>query len=101
MKASGEQARVKQIHVENQTRALRESAERAQIMVKERDELLRRKEEEIKGLKTRQGVGTRASSVPMSPRVGPMAGGGSRAASPLPGMGLNKRVGVLKDPGRD
>ena len=50
-------------------------------------QLLQRKEEELRS--RRSGMGTRAGSVPRSPRVGPA----SRAGSPIP----DRRIGALKN----
>ena len=57
--------------------------------LRERNELLRRKEEELRDLRRGRGMGgnTRASSQqPRSPRGAGVGGVGSRASSPVPGL---------------
>jgi chromosome segregation ATPase len=70
-------------------RAKNESAENLRLKQENRNlqQLLQRKEEELKS--RRSGMGTRAGSVPRSPRVGPA----SRAGSPIP----DRRIGALKN----
>ena len=53
-----------------------------ELLLKSRDVMLKRKEDEVKALKKGRGVATRGSSVqPSSPRLV-----GSRAGSPAPGL---------------
>ena len=87
----------------NENDALRSQTTRLEAMLAEREELLRRKEEEIKELRRGRGMGTRGSSVLPggSPR-------GSRGASPVAaetmlrvgskGLGSSLRYGT-KGPG--
>lgn len=92
-KASGEMARARSVTLNKQTQRLEQDHTRLKQMLKDRDALLQRKEDEINKLKesSRGRMGTRGSSVPRSPRVGsPMrldVGGraGSRQVSPAPG----------------
>lgn len=87
-KASGEMARAQQLSKDGANKLLRQEKRRLEAMVRSRDELLARKEEEIARLKEagRGRMGTRASSVPRSP-------GPARLGSPMrlepPGRGLS------------
>ena len=86
-RASGEAGRLKQMHIDKVT----EVRKIENIVLKKRlrdlEELLRRKEDELKALKGRGALGTRGTSVPRSPRI--PANGGSRGVSPVPGMKSN------------
>jgi hypothetical protein len=88
VKANGEAARLKQLGMDNQTKSAFREIDRLKAELKTREALLARKEEELKV--KRSGIGTRAGSVPRSPRVGPI---NSRAASPIP----DRRIENLKN----
>jgi hypothetical protein len=85
--ASGEISRVRQMHQSEQQK--RTAAENIHLKQENKNltVVLQRKEEELRNRKA--GIGTRAGSVPRSPRVGPT----SRAGSPIP----DRRIGVLKN----
>ncbi|KAF2427575.1 hypothetical protein EJ08DRAFT_353621 [Tothia fuscella] len=85
--ASGEIVKVRQMYHSEQQKRLQSENIRLKQEVKNMSSLLQRKEEEHRNRKP--GVGTRAGSVPRSPRVGPA----SRAGSPIP----DRRIGVLKN----
>lgn len=78
--ASGEAARLRQLNLSTENEAHLERARQLEATLKERDELLQRREEELRDLKRGRGLATRASSAPRSPRLG------SRASSPTPGL---------------
>jgi hypothetical protein len=86
-KASGEIARARQIFQDEQNKRTAAENARLKAQVNNLNALLSRKEEELRNKKA--GVGTRAGSVPRSPRVGPA----SRANSPIP----DRRIGALKN----
>jgi Class II histone deacetylase complex subunits 2 and 3 len=88
VKANGEAARLKQLGMDQQTKSAFREIDRLKAELKNRETLLARKEEELKV--KRSGIGTRAGSVPRSPRVGPT---NSRAASPIP----DRRIENLKN----
>lgn len=94
--AQGQQARLRKIYMEKFTENLQTENTQLQQDLREAKEMIHRNLEEMRIIKERsgrQGVGTRASSVPRSPHVKPS----SRAASPLPGSGSALgRVGVLR-----
>jgi hypothetical protein len=85
--ANGEILRARQLFLDERSKS--ESAENLRLKqeVRNLQQLLQRKEEELKS--RRFGMGTRAGSVPRSPRVGPA----SRAGSPIP----DRRIGALKN----
>jgi len=85
--AKGEISKARQLFLDE--RAKSESAENLRLKQENRNlqQLLQRKEEELKS--RRSGMGTRAGSVPRSPRVGPA----SRGGSPIP----DRRIGALKN----
>lgn len=89
-KASGEQLKLRERTLDSATQALTSRVQELELVVKSRDELLMRKEEEIAKAKENRGrMNTRGSSVPRTPRVGsPLAQGtSSRQASPAAGKG--------------
>lgn len=90
--ASGEASKLKQMSISNNHAALEKQVQNLRMALDSRERLLRQKDEEIRNMKGSKGLGmgTRAASVPRSPRVG---GATSRAASPLPGG----RVGTLRN----
>ncbi|QDS68960.1 hypothetical protein FKW77_008792 [Venturia effusa] len=85
--ASGEIAKARQQFQDEQKRRTAMENAKLKAQVSNLTALLSRKEEELRTKKA--GVGTRASSVPRSPRVGPA----SRANSPIP----DRRIGALKN----
>ena len=89
-KASGEVARVKEFNRAHMDNVNLERVQEVEATLVERDELLRKREEEIRELKKGRGVATRSSSAqPRSPRPG-----SSRAGSPAPGnLGFQSRGG--------
>lgn len=84
--ASGEISKARQLFLDD--RAKHDAADNIRLSQETLNlkQLLQRKEEELKTRKV--GMGTRAGSVPRSPRVGPS----SRAGSPIP----DRRIGALK-----
>ncbi|ORY03337.1 hypothetical protein BCR34DRAFT_591630 [Clohesyomyces aquaticus] len=77
---------LKKLHIDDSTKQVMRQVELLRTQKKQMEKLLQQKEDEITKMRTAKGVGmgTRAASVPRSPRVG--AGGvTSRGASPLPG----------------
>ncbi|KAK5116157.1 hypothetical protein LTR62_008483 [Meristemomyces frigidus] len=89
-KATGEQARLRGLGYDNQTTNLRKENKKLKVLLADREAALKCRDEEIARLKeaSRGRMGTRATSVPRSPRVGSpmkMAMGGSRQGSPAPG----------------
>ncbi|KAF2202613.1 hypothetical protein GQ43DRAFT_479737 [Delitschia confertaspora ATCC 74209] len=93
-RAEGEAAELKRVFIEKNHKAVMNQNETLKTEVGVRDRLILQKDEEIRSVRTSRGVGmgTRASSVPRSPRVGGN-NTGSRANSPLPGG----RVGLLRN----
>jgi hypothetical protein len=85
--ATGEITKARQLFLDERSKS--ESAENLRLKqeIRNLQQLLQRKEEELKS--RRSGMGTRAGSVPRSPRVGPA----SRAGSPIP----DRRIGALKN----
>lgn len=86
-RASGEIAKARQQFQDDQRKKTAVENAKLKAQVNNLTALLSRKEEELRNKKA--GVGTRASSVPRSPRVGPA----SRANSPIP----DRRIGALKN----
>ncbi|OCK79521.1 hypothetical protein K432DRAFT_393812 [Lepidopterella palustris CBS 459.81] len=86
-KADTQSSKLKRMGLDEHQRSLMKQNESLKLQLENREMLLRQREEELKNLKNLKGLGmgTRAASVPRSPRVG----GGSRAASPLPGGRIN------------
>lgn len=84
--ATGEISKARSLFLDERSKS--ESAENLRLKQENRNlqQLLQRKEEELKS--RRSGMGTRAGSVPRSPRVGPA----SRAGSPIP----DRRIGAIK-----
>lgn len=80
VQASGEAARLRQLNMSTENQVHLERAKQLEATLKERDEILHKKEEELRDLKRGRGLATRASSAPRSPRLG------SRASSPMPGL---------------
>lgn len=85
--ASGEIAKARQQFQDEQRKRTATENAKLKAQVNNLTALLSRKEEELRNKKA--GVGTRAGSVPRSPRVGPA----SRANSPIP----DRRIGALKN----
>lgn len=88
-KASGEQSKLRVQTLDTHHKDLSARNRQLELMLKSREELLNRKEEEITRLKEsgRGRMNTRQSSVPRTPRIGsPLAAApGSRAGSPAAG----------------
>jgi hypothetical protein len=84
--ATGDISKARQMFLDD--RAKNEASENIRLRQENRNlqQLLQRKEDELKTRKV--GMGTRAGSVPRSPRVGPS----SRGGSPIP----DRRIGALK-----
>ena len=80
-RASGEAARLRQMHYSNYTSRLEDENKSLKVLNENLADLLRRKDDELKTLRTRTMLSTRANSIPRSPRFGP-GGSGSRAGSP-------------------
>jgi len=78
--ASGEAARLRKLNISNESQVHLERAKQLEATLEEREELLRKKDEELREMKRGRGLATRASSAPRSPRLG------SRASSPVPGL---------------
>jgi hypothetical protein len=89
-KATGEAVRLKKLTMDNQTKTAFIEITRLEVQLKNVQRVLQRKEEELSKTK-RTGIGTRAASVPRSPRVGPAVA--SRGGSPIP----DRRVETLKN----
>jgi hypothetical protein len=87
-KASGEIAKVRQLHLDQQQRRL--VAENTRLQQENRNLVaqIQRQADDLQTVR-KSGIGTRASSAPRSPRVGPTI---SRGGSPAPAQ----RVGALK-----
>ena len=88
-KADGQAAKLKRMVIDENQRSLLRENQKLKLELENREKLLAQREEEFRSVKNLKGLGmgTRAASVPRSPRVG--ANGGSRAASPLPGGRIN------------
>ncbi|OCL09478.1 hypothetical protein AOQ84DRAFT_388142 [Glonium stellatum] len=88
-KADGQAVKLKRMGIDENQRSLLREIQKLKLELENREKLLAQREEELKSVKNLKGLGmgTRAASVPRSPRVG--ANGGSRAASPLPGGRIN------------
>ncbi|KAJ9639876.1 hypothetical protein H2199_006109 [Coniosporium tulheliwenetii] len=84
-RASGEAARLKQLGADQRAKKYEKEVARLKLMVRNLEELVRKKDEDLRAMKGRSGYGTRQSSVPRSPSVRPSRG--SRANSPLAGVG--------------
>ncbi len=80
VQASGEAARLRQLNMSTENQVHLARAKQLEATLKERDDMLQKKEEELRDLKRGRGLATRASSAPRSPRLG------SRASSPMPGL---------------
>ncbi|KAK5119879.1 hypothetical protein LTR85_007205 [Meristemomyces frigidus] len=101
-KATGEQAKLRQMGYDSQTSSLRDENKKLKALLKDRDAGLKFRDEEIARLKeaSRGRMGTRGNSVPRSPRLGsPMKmdglrGRGSRQGSPAAGE-LRGKAGHL------
>lgn len=94
-KATGEQARLRQMGYDTFTRNLQDENKKLKAMLKEREAGLKFRDEEIAKLKeaSRGRMGTRGTSVPRSPRMGsPRVP--SRQTSPAAGD-LRGRAGLL------
>jgi chromosome segregation ATPase len=80
-KAENAAAHLKNLSHQRETDSYLRRTEELEATLASRDELLKRKEEELRELRKGRGMGTRASSVqPRSPRLG-----NSRPVSPAPG----------------
>jgi hypothetical protein len=86
-KANGEAVRLKQMNLDTQTTMTMREIDRLKLELKNKDQIIKRNQEELQ--KKRAGVGTRAGSVPRSPRVGPA----SRGGSPIP----DRRIEAVKN----
>jgi hypothetical protein len=86
-KASGEAVRLQQASTDTKQQMAMTEVSRLRVELKNVKTVLAKKEEELKT--KRGGIGTRAGSVPRSPRVGPA----SRAASPIP----DRRIETLRN----
>ena len=94
-KATGEHARLRQMGYDAQDKMLRNENKKLKAMLKDRDAALKFRDDEIARLKeaSRGRMGTRATSVPRSPRLGspmkvvdgPLLGRASRQGSPSAG----------------
>ncbi|KAF1986526.1 hypothetical protein K402DRAFT_454184 [Aulographum hederae CBS 113979] len=86
---------LRKLVLDDTTKATMETNKKLQLVLRDRELLLEKKDNELRTLKNGRGVagGTRAAT-PKSPHVGPR--GGSRANSPMPGGG---RVGALRNAG--
>ncbi|KAF2773983.1 hypothetical protein EJ03DRAFT_73542 [Teratosphaeria nubilosa] len=92
-KATGEQAKLRQLGYDEQTRLLRSENKKLKATLKTFEAANKFKDEEIARLKEvgRGRIGTRGSSIPRTPRLGSPAkmdglkGRGSRPGSPAPG----------------
>ncbi|KAK8187260.1 hypothetical protein IWZ00DRAFT_574966 [Phyllosticta capitalensis] len=92
---ASEMERARKLSLSSASNAWKDEVEKLQAQLRDRDDMIRRQSEEIKNMRPRQGVGTRAGSVPRSPRI--MGGGpGSRGGSPAP-SGLGGRVERLRN----
>ncbi|KAL1645794.1 hypothetical protein SLS58_003678 [Diplodia intermedia] len=92
----GERDRARQLSLSNATQAYQEEIERLTAQLQERTASLQLRNDELKAIRGRQGVGTRAGSVPRSPRVS--GAPGSRGGSPAPsGLGGHGRLGALRN----
>ncbi|OMP85241.1 hypothetical protein BK809_0003911 [Diplodia seriata] len=92
----GERDRARQLSLSNATEAYKEEIERLTVQLQERTASLQLRNDELKAIRGRQGVGTRAGSVPRSPRVS--GAPGSRGGSPAPsGLGGHGRLGALRN----
>lgn len=92
---TGERDKVRQLSLTGAEEAYKDEMERLQIQLNDRNMLLQQKNDELKAIRGRQGVGTRAGSVPRSPRI---SGPGSRGGSPAPsGLGGHGRLGALRN----
>ena len=107
-KASGEQAKLRQMGYDAQTKSLRQQNKQLKALLQDREAALKLRDEEIARLKeaSRGRMGTRATSVPRSPRLGsPMKmdvasagrGRGSRQASPVAGELRGKVLHPLRN----
>ncbi|KAK8173403.1 class II histone deacetylase complex subunits 2 and 3-domain-containing protein [Phyllosticta citrichinensis] len=92
---ASEVERAKKLSLSSANQAWRDEVDKLQAQLRDRDDMIRRQSEELKTMRPRQGVGTRAGSVPRSPRI--VGGGpGSRGGSPAP-SGLGGRVERLRN----
>lgn len=89
VKASGEAARLRELSMQREAQTHLDQVKRLEALLVEREEILRKREDELEHLKKTRGVTTRSASVPKSPRLG------SRASSPapVPGMFANGTAG--------
>ncbi|KAI7358067.1 hypothetical protein KC320_g1347 [Hortaea werneckii] len=95
---TGEQAKLRDMGYDAYSRSLQEENRKLKAMLKDRETIMKFKDEEIARLKeaNRGRMSTRGSSVPRSPRIGSPAkmdgvrGGGSRQASPAANELRNK-----------
>jgi len=99
-RATGEQARARQMTLDAQAQTFARENQQLKIRLQDREESLRLKDEELAKLReaNRGRMGTRGSSVPRSPRMAsPMklGGPGSRQGSPAAGELRPKGQGML------
>ena len=69
--ASGEATRLKQLHLSNYASRLEDENKSLKAINENLAELLWRKEDELRTLRTRMVLASRAASIPRSPRIGP------------------------------
>jgi hypothetical protein len=99
-RATGEQAKLRQMNLDDRTKNIRSENKKLTMMFNDREAAIKFRDEEIAKLKeaSRGRMGTRGSSVPRTPRVGsPMKSDrrlGSRQTSPAAGE-LRERTGLL------
>lgn len=96
-KASGEALKHKQVVMKDREKAWQDEVFRSNAKVRDLESLVFRLHEQIRGLQNTRGVGTRANSMPRSPRLGPV----SRVGSPAPaglGIGGSKLRGDIGRP---
>ncbi|OJD33473.1 chromo domain shadow [Diplodia corticola] len=93
---AGERDRARRQSLATATAAYQQEIDRLSLQLHERTASLQLRNDELKAIRGRQGVGTRAGSVPRSPRVG--GAPGSRGGSPAPsGLGGHGRLGALRN----
>ncbi|KAF1813902.1 hypothetical protein P152DRAFT_448283 [Eremomyces bilateralis CBS 781.70] len=92
-RADENSVRIHAINKEQQQTSQREEIHGLKFQIQELMKTVRRRDEEITGLRGQQNRIVTRAATPRSPRV--QANSGSRAASPMPG-GLGGRVGALR-----
>ncbi|EMC94269.1 hypothetical protein BAUCODRAFT_36736 [Baudoinia panamericana UAMH 10762] len=97
-RATGEQVKLRQMGYDAQTKGLRAENKKLKALLHDREASIKFRDEEIAKLKeaSRGRMGTRATSVPRSPRLGsPLKFNGSRQASPAVGEHKARNGGHL------